>query len=130
MRYLILLALIAVAFPVASPLQAKDPCKAWKKPLEHDRRHVAKLTFHAIDVTFDGEIINNERHAKEIREGELVRFGDIECEDNSIDLEVISQDRRVKTRLRLLISEAEREAKGVDVMDKLLHIAVEVSESP
>ncbi len=86
---------------------------------------MALITFHGADVAYDGAILNNERHAKEMREGEEVFFSDVDCDKDTVDLEVTSQPRRVKTRLRLLISEAERKAGGVAAMENLLFVVIE-----
>jgi hypothetical protein len=92
-------------------LAATDPCREWKRAVVQDNRYVAKLTFHRIDVTFDGEVINNERDEKEIREGEPVRLGEIEC-------------RNVKTKLRLLLAQEERKSKGAEAMQQLFEVVL------
>jgi hypothetical protein len=101
---------------------AQDSCKSWKQGMEGTRGWVAKLTFHRIDVTYDHEIVGNERDEKEIREGERVRLGEIECEDHSIDIEVLSEERKVKNKIRLLLSEGER---GHEAIQELLEVVFE-----
>ena len=92
---------------------AQDSCQSWKRGVEGTAGWVAKLTFHRVDVTFDGEVLRNERDEKEIREGERVRIGEIECEDHTIDIEVLSVERKVKNKLRLLLSRGERRPEAI-----------------
>jgi hypothetical protein len=115
--------LLAVLQPsvVAS---ATDSCKDWKRATAETGGYIAKLTFHRIDVTFDGEILHNERDEKEIREGERVRIGEIECEDHTVDFEVLSVERKVKTKVRLLLTKGERETQGAERIQELLELVL------
>jgi hypothetical protein len=115
---------VLAALAAGTAAAAKDPCKDWKKEVQAARGYVAKLTFHRIDVTFDGEVLHNERDEDEIREGEQVWFDEIECEDGTVDLVVRSVERKVKTKLRLLLSEAEREARGAAAIQELFEVVV------
>ncbi|REJ86068.1 MAG: hypothetical protein DWQ36_15060 [Acidobacteria bacterium] len=127
----ITLFLAALVLPAATPLDAQtDPCRSWKDEIREGRKYTSRLTWHKVDVTFDGEILGSERHEKEIREGEVVRFGDIECEKNTIDLEIISTARDVKSKLRLLLAKAERQRGDAAALDQLLEVVLERGPAP
>lgn len=114
----------SLAALLSAAAAAEDPCRQWKREVVADNRYVAKLTFHRIDVTYDGEVINNQRDEKEIREGEAVRLGEIECEGRTVDLEVFAREREVKNKLRLLLGEEERAAKGAAALQELLEVVL------
>ena len=123
-RSLVSIALLSSALLYTEAALASDPCRSWKNEVAKTGGWVAQLTFHRVDVTLDGEAIHKKRDAKEIRKDERVRIGEIECEDNTVDVEVRSVEREAKAKVRLLLYEGERESKGAQVLDDLLAVVL------
>ena len=123
-RALVSIALLSSALLCAEAALANDPCRSWKNEVAKTGGWVAQLTFFRVDVTLDGEVIHKKRDAKEIRKDERVRIGEIECEDNTVDIEVRSVEREAKGRVRLLLYEGERESKAAQALDDLLAVVL------
>ena len=123
-RALISVALLSSALLCAEAALASDPCRSWKNEVAKTGGWVAQLTFFRVDVTLDGEVMHRKRDAKEIRKDERVRIGEIECEDNTVDIEVRSVEHEAKAKIRLLLYAGERQSKGAQTLDDLLAVVL------